>query len=127
MLSKKVTEKLNDLSEEELYSTILFALFNLKNEPSYAALSELVFLMDNKSLMNLLKFYGGQTIKIPTVEEFKTVVNALVLFMNVNLKGLTMNESIKLQNLSEFEKSNMLKVYSTISEILIKYDFRKSN
>ena len=124
-MRSNIKEALEELSKTDIYSIILFALWKIKENPEYAVLSELSYIMDNDSLIRFLKYYGGKTITIPTVDEFRNIINALILYAEVNLEGNEYSQVIK-----EFEDEGRLeeikKDFTKISEILDKYDFRRS-
>ena len=127
MLIDRIQDKIDSLSEDETYSTILFLLFKLKGIPDYLMLSELIFLIDNKSFLNLLKFWGGKTITLPTMYEFKTLTKALCVFKDINLKGEQKSEVLKnIEFSSELEKKDVIETYNKIVGELGKFEFRKS-
>ena len=55
-------------------------MYDLRKVPEYTTLSELCYLLDVESFMKLLKYFGGQTIKIPTKEEFSDIIQVLLLY-----------------------------------------------
>lgn len=74
-----IIKALEQLDKKDIASLILFTIFKLKDKPEYSTLSELAYLLDGKSFANLLNYYGGKTITIPTVEEFNDIVVALLV------------------------------------------------
>lgn len=76
-----INDKLAQLKEKDLYSLALFALYKLIDIPEYSSLSELSYVLDHENLFSLCDFFGGQTIKIPTLDELETLIYALLLFM----------------------------------------------
>ena len=83
----RVTNELSKLNDRDLYSLILFALFRLRNIPEYATLSELVYILDEKSMIKLCEYFGGLTIQIPTIDELESIVYSLLLYQDVNING----------------------------------------
>ena len=59
----------------DVYSLMLFAMFKLRDIPEYASLSEMVYILDKDSLLKLCEYFGGLTIKIPTIEELESIRN----------------------------------------------------
>lgn len=124
-MRKEVREKLESLKMTDVYSMILFALFKVKDVPEYSTLSELAYLLDQKSLFNLLDFYGGMTIRIPTTKEFKTILDALLLYEFVNLEHIEFNQALKLLEVENYKLSDIKSCYYKIVEVLDKYDFQR--
>ena len=67
-------EDFEKLKKIDTYSLILFALYKLKDIPEYRPLSELCYLLSKNDFLKLCQFYGGTTLKIPTVNELKLIV-----------------------------------------------------
>ena len=76
----KLNNEISKLNEKETYSLILFALFKLMNIPEYSTLSELVYILDKETLLKLCGYFGGLTIKIPTIQELESIVYSLILY-----------------------------------------------
>lgn len=113
------------LSREDVYSLLLFALYKVKDLPEYSTLGELAYILDKQSLLNFLDFYGGTTITIPTLNELKTLVSALILYEGVNLEHKSIRQVIKEMNYKEYQIDEIKKVYYQLCEELSKYDFAK--
>lgn len=119
-------QALNDLHYEDIYTIILFALSEMKNVPEYKTLSELAYLVDRKSLMNMLEYYGGMTVRIPTTKEFKLMVNGLLMYEYVNLEGLTVQQALAEMRGSSLPANELLACYAKITEVMSKYKFNRS-
>ena len=128
MTTKKknnILDSLNVLSQTDVYSLILFALWKIKEIPEYSTLSELSYVLDNNSLLRFLDYYGGTTIKIPTREEFNIVMNALCLYQQVDIEGLDFKEALDNLNCDSTLKETK-EAYSKIKDLLIKYNFKRN-
>jgi hypothetical protein len=123
-MRKETREKLESLEFTDVYSLILFAIFKMKDIPEYSTLSELAYILDKESLFNFLEYYGGTTIRVPTLEEFNQIIRALILYQAVNLEGVEFNKAFKGLE-SEFQNNGTKETYFKIVEILDKYDFRR--
>lgn len=117
---------LEPLKTVDIYSIVLFTIFQLKKDPKYSTLSELCYLLDNDSFVNLLEYYGGKTISIPTMKEFKDIVDAICLYDLVNLDGEDINKAIKKLEVPEDQIQELKNNYLYICKILEKYDFQRS-
>ena len=96
-----MNSELRKLKTKDVYSLILFILYKLKEDPKYSTLSELAYILDKDSLLNLCQYYGGLTITIPTIAEIDRVVNSIDLRQN--------------------EKAQIVDLYKLIIDIMGKY------
>lgn len=119
-----LTKDLQNLKVNDVYTLMLFVLYKLQNEPDYRTLSELVYLTDKETLLTLCEYYGGMTIKIPTIEELNNVLNALTLYLKVDIEHLDMDDSLCKFNLSKQEKNNLISTYIALKDVLTNYEFR---
>lgn len=110
--------KLDNLKMDDVYSLILFALFRLKDDAKYSALSELAYILDRKSLINLLQYYGGLTIKIPTEEEFKNILDGLIIYQRCTLDDEEYKDVIKELNIPGYRLQAVKDIYLKLDELL---------
>lgn len=125
-MRKAVKEKLESLQLTDVYSLILFAIYKIKDIPEYSTLSELAYLLNKDSLFNLLEYYGGTTIRIPTLKEFKTVIEALLLYQLVELEKMDANTAIKALDTSEVSLKDIRECYAKIAAVLVNYEFKRN-
>ena len=92
----RVKEDLAKLNEVDSYSLILFVLYKLREVPEYAAISELAYVLDKDNLLKLCEYFGGLTIKIPTIEELEEIVHSLLLYQYVNIDNMSFEEALML-------------------------------
>lgn len=118
-------DELNKLTNDDIYSLILFTIFQLKKLPEYAVLSELIYSVDRNSLLNLCKQFGGMTIKLPTLEELNTVVDGLLLYCYVQLEHKSIDDALLLLSKDIDNLDDVKKVYQQIGEVVSDYDFRR--
>ena len=126
MLKKETREKLESLKREDVYSAVMFALYKLKDDPKRSTLSEIAYVLDGPQLMNFISRFGGLTITIPTEREFRLVINCLLLYQYVNLDGIDYKQAVQLVDMETFTQGEIKEVYSSIVDILDKYDFNRS-
>lgn len=117
------SEKLNNLKETDTYSLVLFALYKLIDIPEYSALSELIYVLDKNNLLNLCEFFGGTTIRIPTIEELQNLVQALMLYQSVNIDKLEYDEAVESLGIESCELRDIKKSYKHICDVLENYSF----
>ena len=117
----KIKTELLTLKEADAWSLVLFSLYKLINIPEYSSLSELAYLLDKDSMLKLCEYFGGQTIKIPTIDELEMLVKALLLYQYTAVDGLAYDDALKLVNTN---KTKALKTfYTQICDIMSQYSF----
>lgn len=120
----KTKQILNSLNKPDIYSLLLFSIYKLKDSPHYSTLSELAYVLDKDSLLKFLDYYQGQTITIPTKKDLKEVINALVLYEQVNINGIEFKEALSKLD-SDINIAKIKKIYIHIIEILDNYNFKR--
>ena len=111
----------------DVYSLLLFALFKLKDDPEYSSISEMAYVLDGKHLFNFLEYFGGTTIKVPTLAEFKVVIESLLLYQYVNIEKIEFNQAVKLLDIPEEATLKEIKTcYAKMVDLLHDYEFKRS-
>ena len=115
-------EELKSLRQIDVYSLVLFALYQLKEVPEYATLSELAYVLNKDSLMKLLDYFGGTTIKIPTKRELQTVINALLVYRSVKVEKTSLAFALgKLGDVDRLQLKEIKSLYNKLCEVLDKF------
>lgn len=122
----KVQESLQTLNKTDVYSLLLFTLYKMHDISEYSSLSELCYVLDNDNLVKLLSFYGGMTIRIPTLKEMRLMTQALLLFQYVNLEKGDFSEALETVCDNEFNETEMLEAYKKITEVVANYEFGRN-
>lgn len=120
----KVKEEIAKLRDTDTYSLILFALYKLRNIPEYRELSELAYILDKNSLLNFLEYFGGLTVKIPTVEELRMIVYTLLVYEYIKVDKLSIDEAILKLNQTEIKPFELKKSYVKLNELLEDYSIQ---
>lgn len=118
-------ENLDLLKVNDIYSLMLFAIYKMKDIPEYATLSELAYVLKKDSLLNFFEYFGGTTITVPTISEFKVVINALLLYQYVKVENIEFNKALKMIELDENKLKDVKHCFCVIGDILDKYDFSR--
>ena len=113
---------LDSLKTPDIYSILLFVLYRLKDTKEYSTLSELAYLLDKDSLLNLCEYYGGLTITIPTIKELSNVFNALLLYEQVNIKKGNYEKVLKTFDVMQAERAQIVDAYQQILKVLDDYE-----
>ena len=122
----KVQESLQTLNKTDVYSLLLFTLYKMHDIDEYSSLSELCYVLDNDNLIKLLSFYGGMTIRIPTLKEMRLMTQALLLFQYVNLEKGDFSEALETVCDNEFTETDLLDAYKHISDVVANYEFGRN-
>lgn len=125
MAESNIAKELNALSEKDIYSLTLFALYKLKDDPKYSTLSELVYVLDKQSLFNFLSVFEGLTIKVPKMSELQDIVHGLMLFALVNVQGMPFDKAL-LEILDQtMSKDELLASYETVCNVIDAGEFKR--
>lgn len=109
---------LETLRDTDLYSLSMFLLFNLKKIPKYSVISELPYLVDEKGLLNLCKYYGGKTIAIPTLRELKLTMRVLLLYQVHVIEGQPWKKALKEVGYVSSEFDAARRVFNTLIKMM---------
>lgn len=122
-MSSTIAQGLNNLKERDLYSLSLFCLYKLAGVGEYSSLSELAYVLDKKNLLNLCEFFGGQTIRIPTISELESLVYSLLLYQYVKIEHKDYDEAIRLIGHESKDLRAVKSNYRKLVEVLSNYEF----
>ena len=85
------------ITDELDFHYLLCLMPPLHGMPEYAWLPELFSTVGHKSLLKLCKFAGGETIRIPTLEELSHAIEALQYFYDVYISNKRSSSEIPLE------------------------------
>ena len=71
------------IKDELDFQYLLQLLPPLENEPEFSWLPELFSIIGARNLITLCKYAGGETIKIPTIDQLATDIEALQWYYDV--------------------------------------------
>lgn len=125
MKKSEIKKILDSLHLSDVYSLMLFILYRIEDIPDYATLSRLCFLLDGSNLTRLLTYYGGKTVTFPTYDQFKLLINALLLYQYVNLEGYTLPDAQKKLDVPDNLQQPILDLYLKIIPIISEYNLDK--
>ena len=124
----KITESLNNLNKKDIYSLLLFTLYQLKNDPKFSVLSEMCYLLNSEDLLKMLNYFGGMTIRIPTLREMRLLVQALLIYQVVNIEcSHSYSEALATYKKpkSEFSLQEIDEAYSKLAEVVSHFEFSR--
>lgn len=120
----KIKEELEKVKENDLYSLLLFVLYQVKNIPEYSSLSELAFVFKKDTLLQFIEYFGGQTIKVPTIDELEDVTYAILLYKYVRIDDVEFNRAVEVVSEKPCNISNVKKIFRQLDDILRSYNFK---
>jgi hypothetical protein len=102
---------------------MLFILYKLQDNPDYALLSELCYLLDGANLTRLLAYFEGKTVTFPTADELSVLTAALLLYQYVMVDGMSLTEAQgKLNNVTPKKKEQATELFLQIVPIMKQYN-----
>ena len=119
----RIKNELLNLKEMDIYSLVLFALYKMIGVPEYSSISELAYVLDRENLLNLCEYFGGTTIRIPTIGELEDLVYTLLLYQYVKIDGMEYDKAVELVGFKSCELKKVKKNYNKLCEILDNYSF----
>lgn len=113
-LLMRIKDELLFLKKQDTYPLILFLLYKLKNDPQYTTLSELGFVLDKKNLINLCNYFGGTTLKVPTIDELEEIIAALTLYEQTKLNNKDFKKTLDYLVESGTDKQHLQDLYNKL-------------
>ena len=117
-----IKSELNKLRTKDTYSLLLFVLYKLKDIPEYSGVSELAYILDENNFLNLCEYFGGLTITIPTINELRDIVDALLIYQYVDIDGLDYNDAVIKIGFESSQLRHAKKIYTNIKEVIKEYN-----
>ena len=118
-----IKSELNNLKLNDTYSLLLFVLYKLRDIPEFGGISELAYVLDEDNFLNLCEYFGGLTIKIPTIKELRDITDALMLYQFVDIEGIDYDTAIKKIGYSPSQMRHIKKIYKQMKTIMKDYNF----
>ena len=116
-----IKEELNNLKTTDLFSLLLFVLYKIRDIEEYSTISELAYILDKESLLQLCEYFGGLTIRVPTIDELESIINSLLVYQYVNIDNYSYEDAIKKIGFTSSQLRQVKKDYNKIVEILNNY------
>lgn len=116
-----IRDELLKLKRLDIWSLMLFVLYNFQNIPEYSSISELAYVLDEKNFLKLCEYFGGQTIKIPTVDELELTIYAMLLYQYIDIEHIKESEALKLLRVDSFKEKGIKATYTALKKTLSTY------
>lgn len=121
----RLKKELLNVHNRDVYSLILFILFKLRDLPEYSTLSELIYTLDKENFLKLCEYFGGMTVKIPTIDELDVLVKILMLYQYINIDGEKYEYALKLLECDREQLKKVKEDYPKVVSILERYSLIK--
>lgn len=122
---KNIYSEVNKFKTKDIYNLMLYILYKVSDDPQYSTLSQLSYILNKEDLLKLCSYYGGLTIKIPSIDELELMLNALFVFYEVDIQKQDMTKTLNNFQTTISERYKIKKAYSAIKNTLKDIDFSK--
>ena len=117
-----IKTELKKLKEVDIWSLMLFVLYNFQKIPEYSTLSELAYRVDEKTLLKLCEYFGGQTITIPTIDQLEETIYAMLLYQYTDIEHIPFEEALLLLRVNKNQEKSIKNCYKTLKYVLSNYE-----
>lgn len=118
-----IKDDLAVLGTSDTYSMAMFMLYKLIEDPEYSAISELPYILDKDNLLSLCTYFGGKTIKIPTLSELSSILHIILIYQYVHVNKMGFEDAVKLAGYTNVDLRKVKHIYNKLSKVLENYDF----
>ena len=73
-------------------------------------------------MLKLCEYFGGQTLKIPTIDELEETLYAMLLYQYIEIEGIDEHEAIKLLRVDNIKEKSIKSCYKTLKSVLSNYN-----
>jgi hypothetical protein len=127
-MADTVHEIVSSMSKQDVYSALLGFLYELRSIPEYSLLSELSYLVkDSETLVKILSFFSGQTVKFPTEDELSECIQILRLYQYYEVEKRPWKDSVKLAGFDSSSGKLATNKLNKLKETIKKYNFGNRN
>lgn len=120
-----IKTELQKLKQVDIWSLMLFVLYNFQKIPEYSSISELCYVLDQKNLLKLCEYFGGQTIKIPTIDQLEQTLYSMLLYQYIDIENLDESDALSLLHINDKDKEKQIKVfYNELKQVLTNYKLK---
>lgn len=116
-----IKDELKKLKEVDIWSLMLFVLYKFQQIPEYSSISELAYILDQKSMLRLCEYFGGQVIKIPTIDQLEELLYAMLIYQYVDIEHMEVADAFELIQLDKTKEKSVKLCYKTLKTTLSNY------
>jgi len=105
------------LNKKDTYSFLFSALYAADADPNYMLLSDLLYVLDEKTFKNFVSLFEGQTISVPSIDRISEMMIAIMIYtyhdvdkrpLDIVMKDLGLSVQSGTQGTSEYRKLKQL-------------------
>ena len=122
-----IKNELQKLKQIDIWSLMLFVLYNFQNIPEYSSISELAYVLDEKNMLKLCEYFGGQTIKVPTIDQLEETLYGMLLYQYIDVEKIDEKEAYTLINLDKAKEKAVKSCYKSLKYVLANYEVSPRN
>lgn len=115
------TNELPDFNREETYSIVMLLLFVYKDHPRYSTMSELSTILDHDNFVKFIRYYEGQTIQVPTIEEISKSLKALMMYQYYDVEKMSWEEALCLAGFNREDGKTARRLLAAFRQSIKKY------
>ena len=119
-------KNLESFKDIDIYSLSMFTLYKLTDIPEYSILGELPYILGRKELFDLCTYFGGRTIRIPTVTELNSMMYLLLLYQYTKIDNVPYDEAVKMVGYKSNELRGVKRGYLKLCKVLENYKFERN-
>ena len=90
-----IDRDLSRFSQSDIYSIVCELLYKIKEDETYSVMSELAYILEKNSFIKFMQYFGGTTITVPTLIDFKQTIKIMQLYHYFNIENLPWKEGFK--------------------------------
>ena len=122
-----IKNELKKLNELDIWSLMLFVLYNFQKIPEYSTLSELAYILDKQHLLKLCEYFGGQTIRIPTIDQLEETILGMLLYQYIDVEKIPEKEAVELLRIDKSKEKVVKACYKSLKFVLSNYELSSRN
>jgi len=115
-----------NLNKEDTYSMALMLLYLSSDNPDFSVLSELVFILDKSNFLNFIKYFEGQTLKIPNIEQISESLKLLLLYQYYKINNMSFHEALQKAGFNLTDSASIRSKLNKFCSKINKYNFGKN-
>jgi hypothetical protein len=117
-----IKNELQKLKQIDIWSLMLFVLYNFQKVPEYSALSELAYILDEKNLLKLCEYFGGQTLYIPTIDQLEETIYGMLLYQYIDIEKIPEKDALLLLRADKSKETAIKNCYRSLKYVLNNYE-----
>ena len=117
-----IKNELEKLKQVDIWSLMLFVLYNFQKLPEYSALSELAYILDKQNLLKLCEYFGGQTLTIPTIDQLEETIYAMLLYQYIDIEHIDEKQALTLLHVDKSKEKMIKNCYNSLKYVVTNYN-----